>query len=1176
MAWQRGLMRGLGGTPYPPESVPTAMPAGPHTPLESGNPLDGVWSRVELPGPMPRSGASVVHDSHRDRLLVFGGNDLARRSNETWSLNLDGPPTWARLEPDGPLPEGRDRCAAIYDPPRDRMVIFGGYTYQAFLNDVWALTLSGQPAWTRLEPRGTPPSPRISPAASYDPIKERMLLFGGEEGSGRQNDVWALSLGPDPEWSLVLPPTVAPAARTAPAAAYDSKRDRVLLVGGYAGGYAFLSDTWIFSSFGRPEWSRMTPTGEPPPGRREHSITYLPEHDTVILFGGMGQSFDALYNDTWELSLQEPPQWARLHPDGTWPAPRTGHSAVLDPVRGSIVVFGGWNGTTARNDTWELQFEGGRSRWARRATLGQPTGRAFHTAVYDPRRRRVIVFGGWTGAAFLNDAWQLDLTTGYWNLLQTSSPKPAPRNGATAFYDPDGDRMVVFGGNDGTQLFNDAWALPLAGAPVWSRLAFPGDPPSPRFMCGGLYLPSTQELLVLHGFGGGGEAWLLAPRAGWRRVWPRRDRISPRAGHSMAYDHTRDRLIVFGGLGGWESGASFLGDTWQLSTNGDPAWSELLPDGPLPSPRNAHSAIYDAAADRVVVFGGDNGPDLLNDVWTLDLAAGPRWEEAPTAEPLPRARRYHASAYDGPRERMIVFGGTTGSVSPAGDTWALDLLGGKSWTLVAAPVEAPEPSYGPLIHDPSRQRMVLLPGGASWSEVWTLSMDAGPKWERVPTSGQPPGRRFGHSAIHDPVSDRVVVFGGEGPTGMDDPSWDWFNDVWALDLGQGGVWTQLHPAGSPPAPRSRHAAAYDPVRHRMIVFGGDRDDMVLRPGVWELSLGTAPEWRLIVTAQHESFLRTRHLALYDPRRDRLIVWGGMDERYGLRNDTWALDLGNPEAWVPLAPTDPAPAPRGFAAGILDPLRDRMVVAGGYADAEPLNDIWDLSLGEDPGWRRLLPAGPAPPAMGSASAAYDPVNDRMVMRGGGSADTWLLQWGSPTPVLAALVSIRAEPGKVSIVWDLSGSRPERAALQRCAGPEGWLDHGSLRLDGMNRATAEDLAVEPGRRYGYRLALTLGGRTSFAGETWVDVPAAAALALEAPRPNPAEGELVVSFSLPNSRPASLEVMDLTGRRVLWRDLGTAGPGRHVLRLDGAARWPAGVYVLRLTHDGKHAHRKLVVVR
>jgi hypothetical protein len=84
----------------------------------------------------------------------------------------------------------RYRHTAVYDPVRDRMVVFGGHGDFPFLNDVWALSLAGSPAWSELAPAGIPPSARDGHTASYDPVRDRMVVFGSS--LDKLNDVWAL------------------------------------------------------------------------------------------------------------------------------------------------------------------------------------------------------------------------------------------------------------------------------------------------------------------------------------------------------------------------------------------------------------------------------------------------------------------------------------------------------------------------------------------------------------------------------------------------------------------------------------------------------------------------------------------------------------------------------------------------------------------------------------------------------------------------------------------------------------------------------------------------------------------------------------------------------------------------------------------------------------------------
>ena len=45
------------------------------------------------------------------------------------------------------------------------------------------------------------------------------------------------------------------------------------------------------------------------------------------------------------------------------------------------------------------------------------------------------------------------------------------------------------------------------------------------------------------------------------------------------------------------------------------------------------------------------------------------------------------------------------------------------------------------------------------------------------------------------------------------------NDTWAYDP-VANAWTELKPSGTLPPPAPRHAMAYDPVTRRLILFGG--------------------------------------------------------------------------------------------------------------------------------------------------------------------------------------------------------------------------------------------------------------------------------------------------------------------------------------------------------------------
>ena len=92
--------------------------------------------------------------------------------------------------------------------------------------------------------------------------------------------------------------------------------------------------------------------------------------------------------------------------------------------------------------------------------------------------------------------------------------------------------------------------------------------------------------------------------------------------------------------------------------------------------------------------------------------------------------------------------------------------------------------------------------------------------------------------------------------------------------------------------------------------------------------------------------------------------------------------------------------------------------------------------------------------------------------------------------------------------------------------------------------------------------------------VNVPAAAQLSLGGFRPNPAVSNSAIAFSLPDGRPSRLEVVDVRGRIMLSREVGTLGPGSHNVALSDAGRLGPGVYWVRLVRPETTLTRKGVV--
>ena len=188
---------------------------------------------------------TAIYDPVRDAMVVFGGeNQVTGERNDTWALSF-ATMTWSQLQPAGPLPPVRAGHTAVYDPLEDRMIVFGGRP--EFLNDVWSLSLAN-PQWTRFEPDGALPEPREGAPGIYDPVEKRLIIFGGWDGSTTRNDTWAFSFVTS-SWEQLLPAGVPP-IRSGAAAIYDPLVDRMIVFGGKSS--SVRNDTWALRWQKRP------------------------------------------------------------------------------------------------------------------------------------------------------------------------------------------------------------------------------------------------------------------------------------------------------------------------------------------------------------------------------------------------------------------------------------------------------------------------------------------------------------------------------------------------------------------------------------------------------------------------------------------------------------------------------------------------------------------------------------------------------------------------------------------------------------------------------------------------------------------------------------------------------------------------------------------------------------
>ncbi len=379
------------------------------------------------------------------------------------------------------------------------------------------------------------------------------------------------------------------------------------------------------------------------------------------------------------------------------------------------------------------------------------------------------------------------------------------------------------------------------------------------------------------------------------------------------------------------------------------SWIQLSPAGGPPPPRENHSAVYDPASNRMIVYGGNAFPSF-GDLWVLTRANGlggtPTWIQIIPAGSPPLGREGHRAVYDPGSDTMVVFGGR-----------------------------------------------VCTPACFFTNEVWRLANASGvggtPTWSQLFPAGGPPPPRWQGGVVYDPATDRMVIQAGQD---CSIPGCLFPNDVWVLSGAAAGgspVWTKLLPAGPLPINRVLQSATFDGAGNRLTVFGGSPFGVGTLKDVWVLSgangLGGTPVWTQLAPTGGPPSGGFWSTGVYDPGTNRMIVFGGAGP--GRTNDTWILDgangLGGPPAWSLLAPAGTPPAPRFGHTAVYDGASNRMTVFGGRVRGPATRDVWvlteangvgdlgieiDVKPGSDPNSINPRAAGVVPVALLTTSVA----------------------------------------------------------------------------------------------------------------------------------------------------------------------------------------------------------------
>lgn len=331
-----------------------------------------------------------------------------------------------------------------------------------------------------------------------------------------------------------------------------------------------------------------------------------------------------------------------------------------------------------------------------------------------------------------------------------------------------------------------------------------------------------------------------------------------RSSHAMAYDLSRQRLVMYGGdtntAQSIDETLEFTGSAWERrdtpqtpgglsnpamawlpalnaivlfggrAANGTPTRTTWIFTGnnwsqqgvtTSPPPRSGHAMALQQTTGTILLFGGEGTSGELDDTWEFH---GTNWtRHFPST--LPAARARHGMAFDSSSAAIVMAGGVRTC------NWHPELRTVWKWTGSDWAVHSQLPPNGVYGNQSNHENIALtagppgsgpvLIGGSGCAPPFVSSRHMawnGSAWVDLPPG---PGPRSGGAAELDTQRGVVVMHGGLSRS----DTWEWDGTSWAFV------------AGSPPGVSGR-SMAFDRVRGEVVLFGGTYGEQYPEEVTW--------------------------------------------------------------------------------------------------------------------------------------------------------------------------------------------------------------------------------------------------------------------------------------------------------------------------------------------------------
>lgn len=623
--------------------------------------------------PSPRNHARMAFDERNAVAILFGGHGnpagatgLTYDSNETWAW------TGGRWVQRFPLnsPPGRSGHVMVYDSKRGRIVMFGGRGQKqsteddaafTFFNDTWVYENND---WRKLETANSP-SPRYFAGASYDRVRDCIVLFGGNVATSDVDsddpvyDTWEFD---GTNWISVggTQPQVAKANL-----GYDIARNTTYMLA-----VNDKLETQMYEYSAARVWEKRTPTSLPP-CVNEGAMAYLswPRKLGLVYVGGLCTTDQSTAEKVY---LWDGANWID-YPTNLTISRATGMAIAFDNVREELVMFGGQLiFSSIRSTTYTLD-----SNWRFQFNALKPTARSQMVFRADPVHNAIWLYGGLNeyGDTYNEEFW--GYRKGSWFQVPAQDKAPANCGAPYSAFDIDRGRLLV------TCVGEDLYEW---DGTTWKFFDDVKDNPKPRRFANMVYDENLKKTVLFGGFDGENylrETWVWDGTK-WTEVKPDNSRRPEHRGNfQMWYDANLRKTVIYSGLGrpNLDSRITRYSDMWAFDGSG---WTKLNPST-TPGERFGAPVVRNPETNKVYLFGGlyvEKEGDVArrqyfaNDMWEWDGTNWTKVELAP-GSPVPQGRQNAGFAFDAQTHELVLFGGYNGFY--LSDIWAFDPVA-KRWT----------------------------------------------------------------------------------------------------------------------------------------------------------------------------------------------------------------------------------------------------------------------------------------------------------------------------------------------------------------------------------------------------------------------------------------------------------------------------------------------------------------